>query len=160
MSDAISHFSGDVRNGVLIHQLSAFLWAYYSSHFWNAWFLRVVQEHPFNNRKLLHNVPVLYLYVVLVQRGIQLLPSSSVPFHTWHKSLEETLEHITPSCCRCKLCERQKQALSFTRIIREYGLCLQVWRLCRQYSDEAIIWEQVAHLHQEDKYIHDLNKDH
>lgn len=91
IGDAISHLSGDVRSGVLTHQLSAFFWAYYSSHFWNSQFLREVQGHPSNNRKLLHNIPVLYLYVVLVQRGIQLLPSSSVSLHTWYKSLEETL---------------------------------------------------------------------
>lgn len=110
VSGAISHFSDDVRNGVLTHQLSVFLWAY-SSHFWNAWFLRTVQEHPFNNRKMLRSIPVLYLYVVLVQRGVQLLPSSSVLFHTWHKSLGEISEHITPRCCRCRFCEGQKQAL-------------------------------------------------
>jgi len=162
-SDAVSHFSGDVRNRVLTHKLSAFLWAYYSSQFWNAWFLRVVQEHHVSNRKLLHNISVLYLYVVLIQRGIQLLPSSSVPFHTWYKSLKETTEHVIPRCCRCKLCEGQKQALvalSFTRIIRQYGLCLQVWWLSRQYSDEAIICKQTAHLHKENKCVHDLNKGH
>lgn len=50
-----------------------------------------------------------YLYMIPVQRGIQLLPSSSVPFHTGHKSLGKKHQN---TLCQYEVlqinCERQK----------------------------------------------------
>lgn len=43
-----------------------------------------------------------YLYVIPVQRGIQLLPSSSVPFHTGHKSLGKNIRTHYANMRRCR----------------------------------------------------------